>query len=221
MMQKRNEVEAGAGKMLEEEREKARKTVLCLLNCGCRFLDENLLFSDCSLPQNIKHILWEKAAAIGKAWVDQYWNTEANATENLYRLGAVHIRFMSPMEECAYHARALYDPDGSQIMISRSRLEEMSSIQEELDLYLFTEDSLRERLLAHECFHFLEEKKGQHLNEIFSKEYGFSTNVLSPCRDIGAQAFVNQALGDPPAQAVDIMWLAVKAPEKLPKMEEI
>lgn len=152
-----------------------------------------------------------EAVRIGRRWAEEAWNFGEDTETNLYRMGVKGIRWMSQMEECAFAARALYDPQTAQIQVSKSRLEEMEEIQQTLGVALFSPQALYDRLLAHECFHHLEEVRGVCLDEALAEGGALPPSV----RDVGAHAFSNFIFCRPFCQTIDLVWLAGRRPEML------
>lgn len=105
-------------------------------------------------------------------------------------------------------ARALYDPQAVQILVSKARLDEMEELQQAIQLNLFSPQALYDRLLAHECFHHLEEQRGLRLVRHLRR-----APLCRPlCAILAAHAFSNFIFGRPVCQTVDLLWLAVRRP---------
>ena len=185
----------------------SREAVLQLAGRSENWLNEHFTLAGECVPPTVL----EQASCIGRQWAKEAWLFEQSAEQNLYRLGVKRIRWMSPMEECAFAARALYDPQAVHILVSKARLDEMEELQQVIRLNLFSPQALYDRLLAHECFHHLEEQRGMRLDEALAEG-----SVLPPSvRDVGAHAFSNFIFGRPVCQAVDLLWLAVRRPDAL------
>ncbi len=183
-----------------------RERLYLLIDRGPAWLDERLTLRECSARVLS---LQPKAARIGRQWAGRVWDKQQSAQQNLSRLGITQVRWMSPMEELAYPARALYDPTARAILIHRSRIDEMADVQRSLGLDLFSWEDLHCRLLAHECFHHIEDIYDMRLDECFLASNESSTAL----RDVGAHAFSNAIFGSPPCQAVDLLWVAVYRPD--------
>lgn len=174
-------------------------------------LDALVTMAGVAMPADAKALLCRRARQIGTDWAREFWNKEESAEHNLERLGIRALRWMSPMEEAAYFARALYDPASRCIQISRARLEEMEQAQQMVALSLFSREEIRLRLLAHECFHHLEEQSETRLSEILAP----GRTLPDAFRDVGAHAFANEVCGRPPCQMIDLLWLAARDPSRL------
>lgn len=188
------------------------QTLLDLIGKGERWLDLKITVRGCG--REVEG-LWRRAAETGRRWARRLWERNRDAEQNLERLGVAEVRWMSPMEELAYNARGVYDPSTRQVLVCRSRLEEMMDIQEQLGVSLFDREGLRERVLAHEGFHHLETTMGRRLDETLVR----GTSLPGAIRDVGAQAFANEIFGAPPNQAVDVLWLAARRPDVLAEWE--
>lgn len=184
-----------------------RETVLQLAGRSENWLNEHFTLAGERVPPAIL----ERAGCMGRQWAKEVWLFEQSAEQNLYRLGVECIRWMSPMEERAFAARALYDPQAVQILVSKARLDEMEELQQAIRLKLFSPQALYDRLLAHECFHHLEEQRGLRLDEALAEGITLPPSV----RDVGAHAFSNFIFGQPVCQTADLLWLAVRRPEAL------
>ena len=183
-----------------------RDELLCLIDRGPEWMDEQFTLRGCT-DQVLS--LRPQAAQIGLQCAQRVWDKRQSTADNLARLGIAQVRWMSPMEELAYQARAIYDPQSAQILVHRSHLEEMAEVQRALGLELFPQEKLLERLLAHECFHHIEETRDMRLNE----HLRIVVELPAALRDVGAHAFSNGIFGLPPCQAVDLLWLAAHKPD--------
>ncbi|RVU97945.1 hypothetical protein EII22_04945 [Coriobacteriales bacterium OH1046] len=180
---------------------------LCLLiDRGPAWLDRRITLRECS-AQILS--LRSQAARIGRRWAERVWDERQSAQQNLFRLGITQVRWMSPMEELAYPARAIYDPTARAVLVHRFRIEEMADVQRSLGLELFSREDLYRRLLAHECFHHIEDIHNMRLDDLLLADRGSPAAL----RDVGAHAFSNAIFGSPPCQAVDLLWMAVHRPE--------
>lgn len=170
-----------------------------LLELGPRELD--FLFLPDSLPagEEARARLRDGAAALGERWADELWDGAQTAAALAAARGVTLVRDMSPLENTAYRARALYDPNTRQILVSRERIAELEEIQRSLGLTLFDAQQLYDRLLLHELFHHLEEERG-------------APRDIPWLRDVGAFAFANRILGEPCCQRMDLIWLLDRAP---------
>lgn len=185
-----------------------RDDLLYLIDRGPEWMDEQFTLYGCT-AQVIS--LRPQVAQIGFQCAQHVWDKRQSTADNLTRLGIAQVRWMSPMEELAYQARAIYDPQSAQILVHRSRLEEMAEVQQLLGVELFTQEELLDRLLAHECFHHIEETQDMRLNERLRVD----VELPAALRDVGAHAFSNSIFGLPPCQAVDLLWLAIHKPEAI------
>lgn len=183
-----------------------RKKLCLLIDRGPAWLDERLTLRGCSARVLS---LQSEAARIGRQWAQGVWDKQQSAQQNLSRLGVTQVRWMSPMEELAYPARAIYDPIARTVLIHRSRLGEMADVQRSLGLDLFSWEDLHRRLLAHECFHHIEGIRNMRLD----KRLLTGSESSAALRDVGAHAFSNAIFGSPPCQMVDLLWMAVHRPE--------
>ena len=112
----------------------SREAVLQLAGRSENWLNEHFTLAGECVPPTVL----EQASCIGRQWAKEAWLFEQSAEQNLYRLGVKRIRWMSPMEECAFAARALYDPQAVQILVSKARLDEMEELQQVIRLNLFS-----------------------------------------------------------------------------------
>lgn len=176
-------------------------------------MDCLVTFADMPLPQEETGRLWEAAAATATAWHAQYWNAELPLHENLRELGVTAVRTMSPIEEMAWRARALYDPNSFDIAFSVQRVTEIMEAFSAVQMQVFSREEVEQRIIAHEAFHHIEETKTCPLNEMLSQETGWEVPLFF--RDVGAYAFVNAVFPAAPCQFIDLAWMAQRAPRRL------
>jgi len=124
---------------------------------------------------------------------------------------------MSPVEEMAWRARAFYDPNTFEIVVSEGRIDELLEALEDCSIRITRED-IWQMIIEHEVFHHIEETKEQPLDIILAED----TVSLPPAaiRDIGAFAFANCAPGRPPCQLLDLVWMKKYAPKRLEQILE-
>lgn len=198
---------ADASRPLGEPAQKALEAI----GRGEGWLALRLTLAGAGIDEGVLPHVLDEALGIGRRWARELWEPADDVHTNLRRLGVCGVRDMSPMEERAWRVRALFDPMSSEVLVSEGRLLEMADVQRELGLTLFSPEGLRAVLLAHECFHCLEESRGERLSELLAQ----GDPLPAAVRDVGANAFSHAALGGPPCQAVDVLWLAARAPRRL------
>lgn len=155
--------------------------------------------------------LWRSAFEVAHRWYLEYWTEGLSVAENLHKLD-VCVEPLSPLNNLCYRARALYDPARAVIQISEEALSEMEAVQSALGVSLFTREQLRDRLLAHELFHHIEETKEAPLTDCLRKG---EKPVPAAFRDVGAYAFCNGIFPYPICQKIDLLWMLEKAPKRL------
>jgi len=78
----------------------------------------------------------------------------------------------------------------------------------------FPREYITNALIAHELFHHIEEALEQPTDYALSQTY--RTFVSPVYRDIAAFAFANAAIPGMVCQAIDIRWLEMRHPERVP-----
>ena len=162
---------------------------------------------DCVLTQQWD-CLWPEANKIGREWFEKYWSETGTFQEQVTETGVRKIRDMSMIEEKAWNARALYDPNRNEILINRFRLEEMEMLLRETFVTRFKEQDIYHCLVAHEVFHHLEETKEEPVTTILERQMGIP-DVSPVFRDVAAHAFANCICkaSELKCQMLDIIWM--------------
>lgn len=158
-------------------------------------------------------------AAAAERWSRQYWDASVSAEGNALALGVKRVRTIRPAELPVLPYRAFYDASASEIRIFSAELDNVLSAQEECGRPVFSRPVLTERLIAHEVFHHLESQRGEFMDSLAASRGAAESRIW---RDIGANAFANAALGSPPNQLVDLIWMMKYAPAGLSRaLEEL
>lgn len=186
-------------------------------NPSVKHLDSLITLNMISCISHDLDKIWEKAVKIGQSWRLKYWNEALKSKDNLLALGLTRLRTMSPVEEMVWRARAFYDPNTFEIVVSESRIDELLEALEDCSIRITKED-IWQMIIEHEVFHHIEETKEQPLDIILAED----TVSLPPAaiRDIGAFAFANCAPGRPPCQLLDLVWMKKYAPKRLEQILE-
>ena len=176
-------------------------------------MDRKTLFAFIEFPEESEvgknwEYLWQEANCIGKTWFQKYWDISLSFSENLRNLDITKIRDMSIIEEKAWNARALYEPNDNEILINRYRLNEISELMKQTFDLRYKEKEIYNCLIAHEVFHHLEETKEETVTTILERKTGIH-NIPAAFRDVGAHSFSNCvcALSGLKCQMLDIVWM--------------